>query len=73
MHPGDEQISEDALDLCTGEIFEDYVGVEWVDSQFDVVALFTEEVLAEALGHIHVGCVLRAFEPVTGSLRGSGR
>ena len=73
VHPGDEQISEDALDLCTGEIFEDYVGVEWVDSQFDVVALFTEEVLAEALGHIHVGCVLRAFEPVTGSLRGSGR
>ncbi|MCP3935664.1 MAG: DUF4328 domain-containing protein [Actinomycetia bacterium] len=72
-HPGDAELFDELLEVCTGAVFTDYVGVEFDDSEFDVIPLFTEIELSELLDHVHTGCVIDTFEPVTGSVAGSNR
>lgn len=71
--PGVEQVDEDALRLCTGQL-EQYVDVEWSASTLDLVALAPDEE-RWAAGERAVHCVLfdLGLVPIEGSTAGTGR
>ncbi len=72
-HPGDDELYDELVETCTGEVFTEYVGTEFDRSEFDVIPIFTELELSKVFGHVHTGCVIDTYEPVLGSVAGSNR
>ena len=71
-YPGDAGVLDLADAICRST-FEDFVGIERDDSALTVERLFPTEQTWTAWNDRLISCVLSAGEPVTGSLRGSGR
>ena len=70
-HSGDDVEYEATSELCSGELFGDYVGVEFFDSIYDIVPLYTLEGVFEFTGRLHRGCLLIVPQGTTGSLLGA--
>ncbi|HUG83521.1 MAG TPA: septum formation family protein, partial [Euzebya sp.] len=71
--PGRESVSSFGDEQCQGQLFDDYVGIAYIDSAFFVTQLTPTEGSWEQ-GDREIVCLL--YEPttqITGSVRGSGR
>lgn len=71
-YPGDEAVAESA-DLGCYDAFEDYVGAPFEESELYYVFIHPIETSWNSAKDREVICLLHSDEPVTGSLRGSGR
>jgi len=69
-HEGDDIEFETTAALCSGELFGDYVGVDYLDSIYDVAPLHTFEDVHDFTGRIHRACLLIVPAGTIGSLRG---
>lgn len=71
-YPGRKPLTEFAEQECQGELFTDFVGIGWRESQYATSQLTpTEGSWAE--GDREIICLLYDNAPLTGSVRGSGR
>ncbi|RNL82868.1 hypothetical protein EFW17_18120 [Halostreptopolyspora alba] len=70
-YPGDDVVSSEAEELCTGRVFEDYIGVPWIDSIYNTGHFTPVEEGWEA-GDYEVICIAyEAGTKLTGSVEGS--
>jgi hypothetical protein len=72
--PGADELSAQGEDRCKGDIFEDYIGVPYVESEFEASSITpTEETWNEADDRTII-CVAFAADqsPRTGSLENAG-
>lgn len=72
-YPGEDRVSSAAFDLCTGDGFEDYVGVSYLRSVYEVYSLFPSE-QGWDFGDRSVVCMVISADgsPLTESVEGSG-
>jgi hypothetical protein len=69
-YPGESEILSFASEQCEGEVFRQYVGVDYLDSRFFVDALYPTEG-SWRFGDRTIVCFLYDREPTSGSARGS--
>ena len=70
-YPGAEQLGAIAGDRCTAD-FREYVGVDYVLSDLQLIPLFPSQEGWEAGDH-RIICIATAPEPITASIEDSGR
>ena len=72
--PGEEAVSSEAQDTCLGDLFTEYVGVDFQTSRFQATSINpTEETWTSSLADREVICVATSADgsPLTESVRGS--
>ncbi len=69
-YPGKKPLVELAQEECNGQVFTDYVGLQWRQSQF-MTSQLTPTEKSWAAGDRQIVCLLYDTVPVVGSVRGS--
>jgi hypothetical protein len=71
-YPGTTAVQSSAEDFCL-PAFEDFIGMAYVDSEFDVFPLSPSEAGWTSSDDREILCVVVSSTPVTGTLKGSAR
>ena len=71
-YPGQDELWAQAEELCEGEAFTEFIGVEWNESEI-YASFLTPMEQGWALGDREILCYAVSMEPVTGSLQGVAR
>lgn len=70
--PGDEEIQSTATEVCEGTAFTDFVGIEWMNSEF-YTSFLTPIAEGWAAGDREILCYITSEPGTTGTLANSGR
>lgn len=70
--PGQDELWNQAEEICEGEVFTEFIGVEWLESEIHAFSLTPME-QGWKFGDREILCYAVSMEPVTGSLQGVDR
>ncbi|MFV2198912.1 septum formation family protein [Nocardiopsis sp. LOL_012] len=71
--PGLESIDTETEEVCLGQAFTDFIGVEYLESEIFAGALRPTQQSWENLNDRRITCYVTVDEPVTGTLQGANR
>ena len=73
-YPGDDAVSDEAVERCAGDLFTDYVGVAYADSEYDVFYIYPRRAQWNKTRGAYI-CIVYSLDgaTLTDSVRGSNR
>lgn len=73
-YPGDEAASGEAIERCAGDLFTDFVGIAYADSEYDVFYIYPQRAQWNKTRGEYI-CIVYSLDgpTLTGSVRGSNR
>jgi Domain of unknown function (DUF4190)/Septum formation len=73
-YPGDDAAGTEAVDRCSGDLFTEFVGTEYADSEFDVYYIYPQRAQWSKTRGTFI-CIVYSLDgaTLTGTVRGSNR